>query len=159
MSMSTFVSTVCRCHLPMSHVLVRAACPCPCCIPMSVLHVHVSMLCRYSISMLHVHAERPCCMYVHSSFPRCMSARQCSCCKPISMLHVHVRFACSCQCCMCHVSMPAREKAPWVNKKKGLLTLTPGDDAEGRNEVGDDDDDGCEPVKPITSPCDNVSGY
>ncbi len=31
-------------------------------------------------------------------------------------------------------------------KKKELLTLTLGDDADGRNE-GDDDDDGWEPVK------------
>jgi hypothetical protein len=28
---------------------------------------------------------------------------------------------------------PARGKAPWIQKKE-LLTLTPGDDAEGRNE-------------------------
>jgi hypothetical protein len=35
---------------------------------------------------------------------------------------------------------PAREKASWL-KKKELLTLTPGDDADGRNE-GDDDYDG-----------------
>jgi hypothetical protein len=34
---------------------------------------------------------------------------------------------------------PARKKAPWI-KKKELRTLTPGDNAEGRNE-GDDDDD------------------
>jgi hypothetical protein len=38
-----------------------------------------------------------------------------------------------------------------------LLTLTPGDDADGRNE-GDDDDD-VEPVEPIITPCDSVSGY
>jgi hypothetical protein len=43
-------------------------------------------------------------------------------------------------------------------KKKELLALTPGEDADGRNE-GDDDDDGSEPVKIITSPCDSVSGY
>jgi hypothetical protein len=36
---------------------------------------------------------------------------------------------------------PASKKAPWIKKKK-LLTLTPGDNAEGRNEVGDNDDDG-----------------
>jgi hypothetical protein len=35
---------------------------------------------------------------------------------------------------------PARVKAPRT-KKKELLTLTPGDGADGRNE-GDDDDDG-----------------
>ncbi len=35
-------------------------------------------------------------------------------------------------------SQPVREKAPRT-KKKELLTLTPGDDADGRNE-GDDDD-------------------
>jgi hypothetical protein len=29
-----------------------------------------------------------------------------------------------------------------MDKKKELLTLTPGDNAKGRNEVGDDDDDG-----------------
>jgi hypothetical protein len=33
-----------------------------------------------------------------------------------------------------------------------------GDDANGRNE-GDDDDNGWEPVQPITSPCDSVLGY
>ncbi len=38
---------------------------------------------------------------------------------------------------------PAREKASRI-KKKELLTLTPGDSAEGRNE-GDDDNDGWEP--------------
>jgi hypothetical protein len=36
---------------------------------------------------------------------------------------------------------PTREKAPRI-KKKELLTLTQGDDAEGRNEVGDNNDDG-----------------
>jgi hypothetical protein len=34
---------------------------------------------------------------------------------------------------------PAREKVPWI-KKNELLTLTLGDDAQGRNEVDDDDD-------------------
>jgi hypothetical protein len=34
---------------------------------------------------------------------------------------------------------PAREKAPWIKNKK-LLTLTPGEDADERNEVDDDDD-------------------
>ncbi len=53
---------------------------------------------------------------------------------------------------------PAREKAPRI-KKKELLTLTLGDDAEGRIEVGNDDDDGWEPVVPIISPCDSVLGY
>ncbi len=53
---------------------------------------------------------------------------------------------------------PAKEKAPRI-KKKELLTLTPGDDAEGRNEVGDYDDDWWEPAVPITSPCDSISGY
>jgi hypothetical protein len=52
---------------------------------------------------------------------------------------------------------PAREKALRIKRKK-LLTLTPGDDAEGRNE-GDDDDDVWEEVVLITSPCDSVSGY
>jgi hypothetical protein len=42
--------------------------------------------------------------------------------------------------------------------KKELLTLTLGDNAEGRNE-GDDDDDGREPIVPITSSCDRISGY
>jgi hypothetical protein len=53
---------------------------------------------------------------------------------------------------------PAREKAPQI-KNKELLTLTLGDDAEGRIEVGDDDYDGWEPVVLITSPCDSVLGY
>jgi hypothetical protein len=35
---------------------------------------------------------------------------------------------------------PASEKAPQI-KTKELLTQTPGDDGDGRNE-GDDDDDG-----------------
>jgi hypothetical protein len=52
---------------------------------------------------------------------------------------------------------PAREKAPCI-KKEELLALTPGDNAEGRNE-GDGDDDGREPVVPFTSPCDSVSGH
>ncbi len=34
---------------------------------------------------------------------------------------------------------PATEKAPWI-KKKELLTLTAGDDADRRNECNDDDD-------------------
>ncbi len=37
-------------------------------------------------------------------------------------------------------------------------TLTPSDDADGRNE-GDDNDDGQEPVVPITILCDSISGY
>jgi hypothetical protein len=49
------------------------------------------------------------------------------------------------------------KKAPWI-KKKELLTLTLGDDADGRNE-GNDDDDGWEPVEPIASPCDSVLVY
>jgi hypothetical protein len=39
-----------------------------------------------------------------------------------------------------------------------MVALTPGDNADGRNE-GDDDDDGWEPVKPITSPYDRFLGY
>jgi hypothetical protein len=52
----------------------------------------------------------------------------------------------------------ARQIKSTMDKKKELLTLTPGDDADGRNE-GNDDDDGQEPVKAITSPCYSVSRY
>jgi hypothetical protein len=46
-----------------------------------------------------------------------------------------------------------------MDKKRELLTLTPGDDAEGRIEVSDDDDDGMRTSHAITSPCDSVLGY
>ncbi len=54
------------------------------------------------------------------------------------------------------VRQPPREKTPRI--KKELLTLTLGDNADGRNEGGDDYD-GWEPVIMITSPGDSVSGY
>jgi hypothetical protein len=44
-----------------------------------------------------------------------------------------------------------------TTSKKELLTLTTGNIAEGSDEVGVDDDE-WEPVEPITSPCDSVSG-
>jgi hypothetical protein len=44
-----------------------------------------------------------------------------------------------------------------MDKKEELLTLTPGDGADGRNE-SDDDNDGWEPVVPIKSPCDSFRG-
>jgi hypothetical protein len=47
--------------LVMLHDQSRAACPCQCCMSMSILHVHVHTACPFpccmSMSMLHVHAN------------------------------------------------------------------------------------------------------
>jgi hypothetical protein len=45
-----------------------------------------------------------------------------------------------------------------TTSKKELLTLTPGNDAEGSDSVGEDDDE-WKPVELIASPCDSVAGY
>jgi hypothetical protein len=44
-------------------------------------------------------------------------------------------------------------------KKEELFILTPGDDTDGRNEKTMTMIIGEKTVKPITSPCDSISGF
>ncbi len=85
------------------------ACPSPCCMSMSILHVR--FFAAYSW-----HAICPglssCCMYmsvIHVYCPWCMSmlharvnaARPCPFCKFMSMLHKHDHASCPFPCCIC----------------------------------------------------------
>ncbi len=64
---------------------VHAAClySCPCCMSMSILHIHVhaacSCTCWMFMSILHIHVNAA----VH------VAARSCPCCMSMSMLHGH----------------------------------------------------------------------
>jgi hypothetical protein len=67
----------------------------PCCMSMSVLHVHVNAACSYlhTVSMLRVYAARPCRMSMLNVCTCCMFMLRISCC--MSFLHVHA----ACLCC------------------------------------------------------------
>jgi hypothetical protein len=65
--------------MSMLHVTVHAACPFPCCMPMSILNSHVH------ICGLHA---------------RVHAASLCPCRTIISILHVRVHAVCPCPCCM-----------------------------------------------------------
>jgi hypothetical protein len=92
----------------------NAACPCPCCISITILYVHIYAQCPrplcMAVSMLHVHVHvvgsSPCqccmqtsmsvlrvCVHVHAACP-------CPCCISMSMLHAHVHASCPCPCCI-----------------------------------------------------------
>ncbi len=68
----------------MLHDQIHAACPCPCCMSMSILHVHVHTACPCPYCM-----PCPCCMFM--SMLHFMSIlHSMSVLHSMSMLHVHV---------------------------------------------------------------------
>jgi hypothetical protein len=73
------VYAACPCCLSMLHVYVCVSSPNPLCLFMSILHVHVSMLCVYapcpcSMSMMREHAACHCCLsMLRKMSPGCMS--------------------------------------------------------------------------------------
>ncbi len=99
---------ICPCCISIAMLHFRAQAACPCLSPY-YFHVHAASPypCCRAMSMLHVHVHAacpcPCCMSMSVLYVHVHAACPCPCCMTMSMLHVYVHAACPCPCCM---SMP-----------------------------------------------------
>ncbi len=120
--------------------VVHASCPCPCCMALYMLRVHVHAACSstscMSLSLLHVHVgtaltctciidiEKPhkhvreqaawswtCSMDQYST---CCMSEFISSCMSMSILHFHVHAACPCPCCILKSMQHGLGHSTWI---------------------------------------------